>query len=128
MYLSGCEQCMEFSLSLDQCGNSSFMLCELGLYILLAKGRGFKLLHLLTWMVWHRLSSSCCCCIPFIVLESAVSGVVFSAVPSLIFIWGGSKYCPSLQFKWMQLPHGTWCWYLDSELNMTVMILAENLA
>ena len=77
---------MEFSLSLDQCGNSSCMRCELDLYIHPSNDRDRGLFYLLTWMVWRRLSSWWHFCIPSIVLGSAVS-------------YG--FYCPGVVYRWL---------------------------
>ena len=63
---------MEFSLSLDWCGNSSSMSCELDLYIHLSNDCGCGHFYLLTRMVWCRLSSWWYCILS-IVLGSAVS-------------------------------------------------------
>ena len=74
---------MEFSLSLDRCGNSICMRCNLDLYIHLSNDRGCRFFYLLTWMVWRKSRSLWCCCNPSIVLGSVIS---------LGFYWPGVVY------------------------------------
>ena len=118
----------EFSLSSDRCIIQVTCVTRvLDFYIHPSNNHGYVLLT--TLMFWCRSRSSWHCCVPFIVLESAVSwefywpGVVyrwllrlrpgskfFLAASSPIFTWGGPKYHQSLYFMYM-VPHGTWCWY-----------------
>ena len=64
---------MEFSLSLGWCDNSSYIRCELDLYIHPTNYRGRGFFYLLTWMVWYRLCSWWRCRIASIVLGSVIS-------------------------------------------------------
>ena len=77
---------MEFSLSLDWCGNSSCIRCGLDLHIHSSNDRVCGLLYLLTWMVWCRSSSWSHCCIPSIVLGS---------------IFSEGFYCPGVVYRWL---------------------------
>ena len=77
---------MKFSLSLDWCGNSSYMRCDLDLYIRQSNDRDPRLFHLLTWMVWRISSNSWDCCVHSIFLGSAIS-------------WG--LYWPGVVYRWL---------------------------
>ena len=50
------------------------------------------------------------CCLQ-IVATAKTCSKNFSAASSPIFTWGGAKFCLSLHFMQMQLPHGMCCWY-----------------
>ena len=101
---------MEFSLSLDWCGNSSCMRCELDLYIQLPNDSGRRIFYLLPWMGWCRLSSLCCYYIPSIVLWSAVSrGFYWPGVINrwLLLLGSGSKLfrgvIPHIYLGWVKV-------------------------
>ena len=61
------------------------MRCEVGLCIRPSNDRSCGLFYLLTWVVWHRSSSSSRCCIPSIALGSAVSWE--SYWPGIVYRW-----------------------------------------